>query len=370
MLRRMLLMLGVVAVIVAVLAGSKYLSIQKQIAMFSAPRPPVSVTATDAVQRDWQSRLPAIGTLRAVQGVTVTAEVSGIVRSILFVSGDKVKRDQPILQMDDDVEQATLRSAEADLGLAKVEYERGRNLIDRQAISRSDYDRLAAQLNRSTATVAQLRAALAKKRILAPFDGTAGIRRVDVGDYVSPGTEIVTLQDLSTLLVDFFLPEQDFPLLKTGQAVSVRVAAYPGQSFEARIEAISPRVDNETRNLLVRASMANPDGKLLPGMFANLEVQLPDSAPRIVVPETAVAFTLYGNSVYVVGPQKDKDGKAKTDDKGQPALAVERRYVKTGERREGNVVIIEGLKAGEQVVTSGQLKLDSGTPVAIVPDAQ
>lgn len=373
MLRRMLIMLGVVAVIIAVLAGSKYLSIQKQIAMFSAPRPPVSVTATNAEQRDWQGRLPAIGTLRAIQGVTVTAEVSGIVRSILFVSGDKVKQNQPIVQLENDVEEATLRTAEADLGLAQVEYERGKSLVGRQAISKSEYDRLAAQLNRSTATVAQLRAALAKKRIHAPFDGTIGIRRVDVGDYLSPGTEIVTLQDLSTLLVDFFLPEQDFPLLKPGQAVSVRVAAYPEQTFEARIDAISPRVDNETRNLLVRASMANPDGKLLPGMFANLEVQLPDNTPRVVVPETAVAFTLYGNSVYVVVPQKKKDGE-KADDTGAgdkaPKLEVERRFVKTGERREGSVVILEGLKAGEQVVTSGQLKLDNGTAVAIVQDSQ
>ncbi|MBB4867084.1 membrane fusion protein (multidrug efflux system) [Pseudomonas nitritireducens] len=379
MLRRMLIMLGVVAVIVAVLAGSKYLSIKKQIAMFSAPRPPVSVNATQAEERDWQSRLQAIGTLRAIQGVTLTAEVSGTVSAVQFVSGDKVKVGQPVVQLESDVEQATLRTAEADLGLAQVEYERGRSLVGRQAISKSEFDRLAAQLNRSTATVAQLKASLDKKRILAPFSGTIGIRQVDVGDYVSPGTEIVTLQDLSTLQVDFFLPEQDFPLLKRGQKVVVRVAAYPGQSFDAQIDAISPRVDNQTRNLLVRASMANPEGKLLPGMFANLEVQLPDSAPRVVVPETAVAFTLYGNSVYVVVPHKPKDGEkaegaertedTRADDK-TPKLDVERRFVKTGERREGSVVILEGLKAGEEVVTSGQLKLDNGTAVAIVKDPQ
>ncbi|MDH1009664.1 efflux RND transporter periplasmic adaptor subunit [Pseudomonas nicosulfuronedens] len=380
MLRRMLIMLGVVAVIVAVLAGSKYLSIKKQIAMFSAPRPPVSVNATLAEQRDWQSRLAAIGTLRAIQGVTLTAEVSGTVSAVQFVSGEKVKIGQPVVQLESDVEQATLRTAEADLGLAQVEYERGKSLVGRQAISKSEYDRLAAQLNRSTATVAQLKASLDKKRILAPFSGTIGIRQVDVGDYVSPGTEIVTLQDLSTLQVDFFLPEQDFPLLKRGQKVVVRVAAYPGQSFDAQIDAISPRVDNQTRNLLVRASMANPDGKLLPGMFANLEVQLPDSAPRVIVPETAVAFTLYGNSVYVVVPQKkkadDKDAdvastsQTQVTESSQRKLEVERRFVKTGERREGSVVILEGLKAGEEVVTSGQLKLDNGTAVAIVKDPQ
>ncbi|MCY1285978.1 Multidrug resistance protein MdtA [compost metagenome] len=361
MLRRMLIMLAVVAVVLAVLAGFKYLSIREQIAMYSAPVPPVSVTAAAAQERLWQSRLPAIGTLRANQGVTLTAEVSGTVREVQFVSGDKVKEGQPIVQLESAVEEATLRTAEADLGLARVEFERGSNLVNRGAISKSEYDRLSSQYQRSAATVAQLKAVLAKKRIHAPFSGTIGIRQVDVGDYLSPGDAIATLQDLSTLLVDFFLPEQDFPLLKPGQQVAVRVAAYPGQEFHARIEALNPRVDNETRNLLVRASMPNPDGKLLPGMFANLEVQLPDSARRVVVPETAVAFTLYGNSVYVVTQKQGKDA---------PELVVERRFVKVGERREGQAVILEGLKAGEQVVTSGQLKLDNGTHVTVVDQAQ
>ncbi|SDI67173.1 efflux RND transporter periplasmic adaptor subunit [Pseudomonas panipatensis] len=370
MLRRMLIMLGVVAVIIAALAGSKYLSIKKQIAQFSAPRPPISVTAVPVEERDWQSRLPAIGTLRANQGVTLTAEVSGTVREAWFKSGEKVRFEQPLVQLESAVEEATLRTAEADLGLAQVEFERGRSLIGRQAISKSDFDRLAAQLQRSSATVAQLKAVLAKKRILAPFAGTVGIRQVDVGDYVSPGTPIATLQDLSTLLVDFYLPEQNFPLLKTGQEVAVRVAAYPEQTFQARIDALNPRVDIETRNLRVRASMANPDGKLLPGMFANLEVKLPENSRRVVVPETAVAFTLYGNSVFVVVPRKDQDGKPQLDAKGQAELSVERRFIKTGQRRDGSVVILEGLKAGEQVVTSGQLKLDNGTPVAIVADVR
>ncbi|MNO82264.1 Multidrug resistance protein MexA precursor [compost metagenome] len=366
MLRRMLIMLAVVAVVVAVLAGFKYLSIREQIAQYSAPMPPVSVSAVKAEERSWQNRLPAIGTLRANQGVTLTAEASGTVREVLFSSGDKVKEGQPIVQLESAVEEATLRTAEADLGLAKVEYERGSNLVTRGAISKSEYDRLAAQYKRSAAIVAQLKATLAKKRLDAPFGGTIGIRQVDVGDYVSPGAAVATLQDLSTLLVDFFLPEQDFPLLKTGQTVSVHVAAYPQQEFHARIEAINPRVDNETRNLLVRASMANPDGKLLPGMFADLEVHLPGNARRIVVPETAVTFTLYGNSVYVVVPKKGKDGKVETDTNGQPQLTVERRYIKVGERREGMAVILEGLAAGDDVVTSGQLKLDTGTNVAIV----
>ena len=193
-------------------------------------------------------------------------------------------------------------------------------------------------------------------------------RQVDVGDYVSPGTPIATLQDLSTLLLDFHLPEQDFPLLSRGQLVKVRVAAYPGQVFDAEIAAINPKVDNETRNLQVRAALENPDGKLLPGMFANLEVMLPGEEQRVVVPETAITFTLYGDSIYVVGQKKDEQGQVSKDDKGQPQRVVERRFVRIGERREGLAVVLEGLEGGEQVVTSGQLKLDNGAAVAIVAE--
>ncbi|HGM5802573.1 multidrug efflux RND transporter periplasmic adaptor subunit MexV [Pseudomonas aeruginosa] len=368
LLRRMLIMLAAVIAVVAILAGYKVYSIRQQIALFSAPKPPISVTASLAEKRPWQSRLPAIGSLKAFQGVTLTAEVSGTVRDVLFLSGDQVKLDQPLIQLESDVEEATLRTAEADLGLARAEYQRGRELIGSKAISKSEFDRLAAQWAKTSATVAELKAALAKKRVLAPFAGTIGIRQVDVGDYVSPGTPIATLQDLSTLLLDFHLPEQDFPLLSRGQLMKVRVAAYPGQVFDAEIAAINPKVDNETRNLQVRAALENPDGKLLPGMFANLEVMLPGEEQRVVVPETAITFTLYGDSIYVVGQQKDEQGQASKDDKGQPQRVVERRFVRIGERREGLAVVLEGLEGGEQVVTSGQLKLDNGASVAIVAE--
>ncbi|WP_019682377.1 multidrug efflux RND transporter periplasmic adaptor subunit MexV, partial [Pseudomonas aeruginosa] len=244
LLRRMLIMLAAVIAVVAILAGYKVYSIRQQIALFSAPKPPISVTASLAEKRPWQSRLPAIGSLKAFQGVTLTAEVSGTVRDVLFLSGDQVKLDQPLIQLESDVEEATLRTAEADLGLARAEYQRGRELIGSKAISKSEFDRLAAQWAKTSATVAELKAALAKKRVLAPFAGTIGIRQVDVGDYVSPGTPIATLQDLSTLLLDFHLPEQDFPLLSRGQLVKVRVAAYPAQVFDAEIAAINPKVDN------------------------------------------------------------------------------------------------------------------------------
>ena len=191
---------------------------------------------------------------------------------------------------------------------------------------------------------------------------------MDTGDYLSPGTSFATLQDLSRLYVDFFLPEQDYPQLAIGQSVRLSLAAYPGEVFSGEISALNPKVEETTRNVQVRAMLPNPDNKLLPGMFANLEVLLPGEKPQVLVPETAITYTLYGNSVYVIGEQKDDQGAVVKDDKGQAQLVVERRFVETGERRDGQVLVLKGLKAGEQVVTAGQLKLDNGAHVAIVED--
>ena len=368
LLRRMLIMLGVVLAVVFALAAYKGFSIYQQIQMFSAPQPAISVSAAVAREQPWQSRLPAIGTLKAYQGVDLTAEVQGTVKEVLFQSGEKVTLGQPLLQLDSEVERAILATAEAVRALARVEYQRGQDLIKRQAISKSEFDRLNAELLKAEASVTQLKAELDKKRILAPFAGTIGIRQVDTGDYLSPGTSFATLQDLSRLYVDFFLPEQDYPKLAIGQRVRLSVAAYPGEVFSGEISALNPKVEETTRNVQVRAMLPNPDNKLLPGMFANLEVLLPGEKPQVLVPETAITYTLYGNSVYVIGEQKDDQGAVVKDDKGQPRLVVERRFVETGERRDGQVLVLKGLKAGEQVVTAGQLKLDNGAHVAIVED--
>ncbi|MBB4818822.1 membrane fusion protein (multidrug efflux system) [Pseudomonas alcaligenes] len=368
LLRRMLIMLGVVILVVAALAVYKVFSIKQQIAMFTAPKPAISVSAAKAVEQPWQERLPAIGSLKAFQGVDLTVEVGGTVQDVLFRSGEKVTLGQPLIQMDSDVEKASLATAEATLALARVEFERGRSLVNRQNISKSEFDRLSSELQKSTASVAQLKAMLAKKRIVAPFSGTIGIRQVDVGDFLSSGTTIATLQDLGTLFVDFYLPEQAVPKLAIDQRVRINVAAYPGEFFEGRVAAINPKVEDSTRNLQVRAMLQNPDNKLLPGMFANLEVLLPGDTARIVVPETAITYTLYGNSVYVIDAKKGEDGQVQKDDKGEPMLVVERRFVETGARRDGKVVVLKGLKPEEQVVTAGQLKLDNGSHVAIADD--
>lgn len=367
--RRMLTMLGIVLVVVLLLGGYKAWSIYQQVRMFSAPKPPVAVAVATASERAWQARLPAVGSLKALQGVNLSLEIAGTVRAIQFESGQQVKAGQPLLQLDSDVETALLGTAQADLGLAQLDYGRGAQLVDSRAISKGEFDRLNAVLLKNKATVAQLKASLAKKNIVAPFSGTIGIRRVDVGDYLASGTVIATLQDLSSLYVDFYVAEQAIPQLHVGQPVLVTVAAYSGQTFEGAISALNPKVDDSTRNILIRATLANPQGKLLPGMFANLQVVLPQPHDQVVVPEGAVAYTLYGNSVYVVGEKKDEQGKPVTGADNKPVLVAERRFVDTGERRDGLVIVSKGLSAGEQVVTGGQLKLTSGAAVSVSPDA-
>ncbi len=366
--RRMLIMLAVVLLIVLALGGYKAFSIYRQIQVFTAPKPPITVAAALAEERLWQERLPAVGSLKALQGVELSLEQAGTVKTLHFDSGQRVKVGQLLLELDSDQETALLGTAVADLGLAKVDYGRGSQLVGDSAISRGEFDRLTAQYRRNQAVVDQLKASLAKKSINAPFSGTIGIRQVDVGDYLASGTVIATLQDLSSLYVDFNVPEQALPHLSLGQQVLVQVAAYPGQTFPASLSAINPKVDEATRNLLVRATMANPDGKLLPGMFASLLVLLPDPQPQVVVPESAITYTLYGNSVYVATAKKNQEGQAEQDDQGQPQLTAEQRTVRTGERRDGLVVVSEGLRAGEQVVTAGQLKLTPGAAIRIGKD--
>ena len=366
--RRMLIMLAVVLLIVLALGGYKAFSIYQQIQMFTAPKPPITIAAALAEQRQWQERLPAVGSLKALQGVELSLEVEGIVKALHFDSGQQVKAGQLLLQLNDDQETALLGTAQADLGLAKVDFGRGSQLVGDSAISRGEFDRLSSQYRRNQAVVEQLKAQKIKKSINAPFSGTIGIRQVDIGQYLAAGTMIATLQDTSSLYVDFNVPEQALPKLSLGQQVLLQAAAYPGQTFPASLSAINPKVEETTRNLLVRATLANPDGKLLPGMFANLLILLPNPQPQVVVPESAITYTLYGNSVYVAAPKKDKDGKPETDDKGQPQLVAEQRTVQTGERRDGVVVVSKGLQAGEQVVTAGQLKLTPGAAIRIGQD--
>lgn len=366
--RRMLIMLGVVLLVVLLLGGYKAWSVYQQVQVFSAPKPPVSVAVATASERSWQSLLPAVGSLKALQGVDLSLEVAGTVRALQFESGQRVKAGQLLLLLDSDVETALLGTAQADLGLAQVDYGRGSQLVGDRAISRGEFDRLSAQLLKNKATVAQLKASLAKKSILAPFSGTIGIRQVDVGDYLASGTVIATLQDLSSLYVDFYVAEQAVPKLKVGQSVHITVAAYPAEHFTGQVSAINPKVEDSTRNVRVRATLPNPQAKLLPGMFANLQVLLPAPTTEVVVPESAITYTLYGDSLYIVSQKKGDDGVAQAGADGKPLLIAERRAIQTGERRDGLVVVSKGLAAGEQVVSGGQLKLVNGASIAPLAD--
>lgn len=362
MLRRLVLLIVLFLIAVAALGAWKFWSIKQQIAVFTASKPAIQISASAAQLIDWQSRLPAIGTLVARQGVELTAEISGTVGKLSVESGQLVEPGRILLNMNDEVERASLATAEAQVELAQLDFNRQQNLLQRQSISQAQFDQASSTLRQSRARAAELRAILQKKTITAPFSGRLGIVHVDPGDYLSPGTLIATLQDLSSLYVDFSLAEQHYPQLSLGQAVELTVSAFPDQRFSGTITAINPRVDVDSRTLLVRASLDNPEEQLLPGMFAELAVLLPDLQPRVVVPETAITFSLYGNSVYVVEPADEKQTQATAEE--QP-LQVRRRFVSTGERRDGQVVVTEGLQAGEQVVSSGQLKLDDGAAVVI-----
>ncbi|MFA5678961.1 MAG: efflux RND transporter periplasmic adaptor subunit [Pseudomonas sp.] len=360
MLRKLVLMLLIFILAVAALGAWKFWSIKQQIAIFTAPKPPIQISASVAETHEWQSRLPAIGSLTARQGVELTAEIAGTVDKVLFESGQHVEAGQQLLVMNDQVERASLATAEAQVELARLDFTRQQNLLQRQSISQAQFDQASSTLRQAQARASESRAILQKKTITAPFAGRLGIIQVDPGDYLSPGSLIATLQDLSSLYVDFSLAEQHYPQLSTGQQVELTVAAFPDQHFTGEITAINPRVEASTRTLLVRARVSNPEEQLLPGMFAELDVLMPDVQQRVIVPETAITFSLYGHSVYVVEPVENQQPA-----EGEQALQVKRRFVTTGERRAGQVVVLQGLEEGEQVVSAGQLKLNDGATVVI-----
>lgn len=370
MLRRLILMLIVFIIFVAALGAWKFVSVKQQIAQFKAPKPPIQIAAEEAQTLAWQSRLPAIGTLTARQGIELTAEISGTVAQVLFEPGQQVSVGQKLLVMRSEVEQASLSTAQAQAALAELNFTRQQSLLQRQHISQAEFDQTRSTLKQAQAKVEELRALLDKKTINAPFSGKIGITDIDSGDYLSPGAPIATLQDLSNLYVDFTLAERYYRHLSVGERIELRVAAFEDQRFSGEITAINPQVDISTRTIKLRAKVDNPDEQLLPGMFAELEVLLPDIQQRTVIPETAVNFTLYGNSIYVIQPAADTASPSaqptdNAEDTGEPPLQVERRFVTTGERRGGKVVILEGLSTGEQVVTAGQLKLSNGSAIVI-----
>jgi membrane fusion protein, multidrug efflux system len=314
--------------------------------------PPVTIAVSPAQLETWDETLSAVGSIQAVRGVELTSEASGEITQILFDSGDPVQAGQTLVVLNDEVEQASRQNQIANLELAEILYERDRKLLTQKSIPQTQFDRSRADLERARAQLAETQARLANKRIAAPFAGTMGIRRVDVGDYLSPGTVIATLQDHSELEIDFTVPARYAPKLRAGLKVDVRVDAYAERVFKALVSAVDARIDPNTRNVLLRAQLEEVDG-LLPGMFAVLEVDLGDRLQVVTIPETAMTYALQGNTVYVVEEL----------DSGE--LTATAKVVRAGKVRDGRVAVLDGLAAGERVVSVGQNKLYRGVRVLI-----
>jgi membrane fusion protein, multidrug efflux system len=331
--------------------------------------PPVTVTAEAARTDKWIERISSIGTLIASQGVEVTSQVAGIVTEVSIESGIEVEQDTRLVQLDTSVEVADLASATAIEREAGVAYDRQADLMQKRVTSEANLDTARAKRETAQAAVKRIQAVIAQKRIVSPFAGRLGIRKVEKGQYVSAGMPLVSLQALNPIRVDFPMPEQQIGKLRVGQPIELTVDAFPNQVFGGEIQSLDARVAQDTRTLLVRGLLPNPERKLLPGMFANVTVLVGDATDVVTVPRTAVTYSLYGDSVYVVKPAPAKDGKlasaSASDPPPEPALVVERRYVRTGQVREDRVAIVFGLAKGEEVVTTGQLKLNPGASIRI-----
>jgi RND family efflux transporter MFP subunit len=324
-------------------------------------QPPATVSAVIAEQRDWQPTLRAVATLAPVNGVTLATEVSGVVSKVEFRSGATTKRGALLIQIDDSSDRAELAGLEADLAFAKNNLERTESLIERNLASREGLDSAKTSLQRAEAAVGSKRALIAKKQIRAPFDGTLGIRNVNVGQFVTAGTMLVGLQDLESLFADFSVPQQQIRSLAAGQPVRITVDAFPGQAFEGRITAIDSQVDDVTHTLRAQATIANTGRVLRPGMYALVEVALPLMKGVVVVPKTAISYSLYGDSVFVIHEEKAEDGST--------VLKVKRTPVKLGFEHDQEVVVSTGVAPGERVVTAGQLKLQDGGMVTVAETA-
>lgn len=352
MIKRLILVVLLLVVVFGGIFGWKYFVGQQMAASMAAPPPPATIASAEVQVETWQPYLYSVGSVAATQGVFVTTEVPGQVKEILFESGHRVEAGDVILQLDDSVDEADLEGLIAQRNLARLQFERARKLVKERSVSQSEFDQSRAQLDSAEATVASKRAVIAKKKIRAPFSGRLGIRQVDVGEYLSPGTNIVPLQALDPVYVDYTLPERHFEQLHPGQPVRVEVQAYPGRVFEGSISAINPGIDPGTRSAQVRATLDNPEQLLRPGMFAEVRTVLPARDDILTLPRTAITYNPYGESVFVI---LEKDG----------AQVVQRRQVKTGEVRDGRVEIVEGLASGEQVVSAGQVKLRNDQPVVV-----
>jgi membrane fusion protein (multidrug efflux system) len=356
----------VAAILLAGLAWFNFMFKPNMIKSFLATQspPPATVTAEAARAEKWVERLTSIGTLISSHGVDITSQVAGIVTEVYLESGAEAERGASLVQLDVAVETADLASAKATLGEAEVAYQRQADLIAKRVTSEANLDTARAKRDTAAAAVNKIEAVIAQKTIKAPISGRLGIRKVERGQYVSPGMVLVTLQALDPIRVDFPMPEQLIGKLRVGQKIEVTVDAFPGEVFKGDIESLDARVAQDTRTLLVRGSLPNGLRRLLPGMFANVVVLAGDPKEFVTVPRTAITYSLYGDSIYAVKEEAPPaDGKAKEG--AGPKLIAERRFVRTGQVRDERVAILSGVKEGEQIVTTGQLKLNPGATIRI-----
>jgi len=396
--KRMIIMIVLVLLLIGAIVGVKVFMIMRMMAGMKPP-PPSVVSTAKAKFEEWQPALNAVGTLRAVRGADLALDIAGLVTKVNLKSGDEVKEGQVLLQLRDSEDVAQLNQLQAAAALANVTFDRAKQQLTAQAISKADYDAAAADLKAKQAAVQQQQVNVSKKQLRAPFAGRAGIITVNPGAYLNSGTTIVTVQQLDPIFVDFHLPQRNLAELKVGQKVTLKLDAFKGKTFEGTLSAISPKVDNDTRNVQIEASVPNPDRLLTPGMFADVSVDVGSEERHLTLPQTAVVYNPYGETVYLVkkkadfdkaqadnkaanGDPKAADAKAdpkkadakdaKKDDKKDaknavPAdqLVVQQTFVTTGGTRGDQVAIVKGLNEGDEVVTSGQVKLKSGSPITI-----
>lgn len=358
--KRWFIMLGSVVALVVVIGSIWGYNLSQKIAAFKAAgQPRQTVTAMKAVPQKWHSQIMAVGTVHAVRGADLSAEVAGVVEAIHFESGQDIKAGALLLELKAGDDIARLEALRATAKLQELNYQRAQGEFKAQAISQARLDDAAASYKSAAAQVAEQQALVNKKRVHAPFSGHLGIRAVDAGQYVGAGAKIVTLQALDPIHVDFYLPQQNLNSLKVGQTVSARSDTYPNLKFSGRIAAIDPKVDVDTRNVLVRATLKNPTRQLLPGMFVNVEIETGSPVEYLTLPKTAIAYNPYGETVFLLTP--DVGGENKADG----SLVAKQVFVSVGPARGDQVAVLKGVSAGDQVVTSGQLKLKNGTPVIV-----
>lgn len=353
--------IAVLVLVLVVLAGIKALQIM---AMIQAGKkfvpPPDSVTTAKVEASEWQASRAAIGTLVAVHNLTVSSELPGIVRQINFDSGEAVRAGAPLVKLDTTVEEAQLSAALADATLTRQTLDRQKSLRASGNNSPSDLDAAEARFKQSEASVAQLRATISKKSLHAPFDGRLGIRQVELGQILSPGTPLTTLQSVNPIYAEFSLPQQTLADLQRGMQARLHTDAFPGANWDGRITTINSEVDVATRSVRVRATFPNQDGRLRAGMFANVEVLSDDKRPVLLIPQTAVIFAPYGDSVFSVEEKKGADGKS--------SLTARQKFVRLGEKRGDLVAVENGVVAGETIVSSGAFKLRNGSAVVVKND--